>query len=156
MFKESKERRWNDLREDIDFTEHGKAELVDDGLTFHTLFHLGTVKGCPLCKDIQRRNLSQIREYRFSINSGLLYRVVAICFAYDEGKTPLWDLTGYRSKLFAQVYPLEKQDQVANTFLEIVHSEFGGEPGTIRRGSDVELTQYENDYLRNQREKPKD
>jgi hypothetical protein len=143
------------LREDLDFVEHGKTESTQDGLTIRRLLHLGSMKGCPLCKDVQRKNLSQIREYRFSIKSGELFKVLATCFAYEEDEQPLWDLIGNRSRLFDQVYPLEVRDEVAKSFMELVHAEFGGSPDTIRRGSDAELDRFERDYLRRQKgEKP--
>src|SRR5437867_4787925 len=112
------------------------------------LLHLGTKKGCPLCQDVQKRSLSQIREYRFSIERGELFRVVAACFAYNDNRVPLWDVLGYQTMLFGKVYPPNYQGQAANEFMEMAGSEFGSDPASIRRGSEAELEQYENDYLR--------
>jgi hypothetical protein len=130
------------LREDLDFVEHGKAVTRESGLTVRRFLHLGTVKGCPLCRDIQRRNLSQIREYHFSIRSGEIFKVLATCFAYEEDQQPLWDMSGNRSKLFDLVCPPDLRDKIANFFMRVVESEFGGGE-TIKRGSDAEVDQFE-------------
>jgi len=123
------------LREEFDFVEHGRNVSTEKGLTVRRLLHLGTVKGCPLCRDIQRRSLSQIREYRFSNRHGEVFEVLARCFAYDDDQQPLWDMSGSRTKLFDLIYSPDVRDKVANFFMGVVQSEYGG-----ARLSNVEAT----------------
>jgi len=143
------------LREEFDFVEHGRNVSTEKGLTVRRLLHLGTVKGCPLCRDIQRRSLSQIREYHFSNRHGEVFEVLARCFAYEDDQQPLWDMSGSRTRLFDLIYSPDVRDKVANFFMGVVQSEYGGGE-TIKRGSDAEVDQFEKDYLRRQKEKPKE
>jgi hypothetical protein len=99
--------------------------------------------------------LSQIREYRFSNRHGEVFEVLARCFAYEDDQQPLWDMSGSRTKLFDQIYSPDVRDKVANFFMRVVQSEYGGGE-TIKRGSDAEVDQFEKDYLRRQKEKPKE
>jgi hypothetical protein len=115
-----------------DIFEHKKVRVtLDDETTVSRLFHLGTMKNCPLCKRVQEKVLSQIREFRFRYQNREVLQIVASQLsAVDENREAVWDVLIY-----------SKVDGLSKEFVEsaekLVQSDIGG--GTVVTGTDAEI-----------------
>ena len=112
-----------------DIFEHKRVRVpLDEEKTVSRLFHLGTMKNCPLCKRVQEKALSQIREFRFRYQNREVLQIIASQLsAVDENREAVWDILAYA-----------KVDGLSKEFIEsaekLVQSDVGG--GTVVTGEE--------------------
>lgn len=109
----------------VRFEEHEISEAIGNSneFKFRRMLHLGSMKGCPICKDIREKSLSQAREYRISINRGELVHAIATLLPMEDQQKERWQTDIRFSKLFDSVYPIEVRSHTKRRFIVIVRGD---------------------------------
>ena len=109
----------------VRFEEHEINETIDrlNGFKFRRMLHLGSMKNCPICKDIREKSLAQVREYRISIKRGELVHATAALLSMEDQQKERWQTDIRFSKLFNSVYPMEALSDTKRRFIIMVRGD---------------------------------
>jgi len=125
-------------RGSIRIEEHEISETIDksNGFKFRRMLHLGSMKNCPICKDIREKSLAQVREYRISIKRGELVHAMAALLSMEDQQKERWQTDIRFSKLFNSVYPIEVRSDTKRQFIIMVRGDAEGVGGRSKTEQD--------------------